>query len=293
MKRRIIFLITAICLLALLTACGLRPGKPDGPEPQTTTGGGNGGSEETMDFQSIKISESGMMAFSTVYLAEKTDDGVHLEYYLGRYGSGDEEEKTMIRQIDGNQELYQTVAQLAGQYGLRKWDGFSGSDPNVLDGYGFYMEAVLEDGTVISAHGSNKFPDGYHGYLGAIDAICSRGEVTEQKFVMEDYELTLPESWIGTVLTVYREGYVGFEVQTDVQNRTLMCIYNEPYEYGAGTDYCKTITSYEKDGQTWYIVFGRMPDSYSAYDEMNDAQKAICDNLDADMEKIAESLTLR
>ena len=37
----------------------------------------------------------------------------------------------------------------------------------------------------------------------------------------------------------------------------------------------------------------RFPEADSAYDEMNDAQKAICDSLNDDMQTIAESLKLK
>ena len=299
MKRSIFLLIGVLSLLTVVTACGVKPGKPDEPLPQTTAAGtNNGGSGESMDFQSIKISESGMMMGSTVYLAEKTEAGVHLEYYIG-YTRWDEkrhdqvEDKNMIRQFDGDQALYQTIAELAGRFGLQNWDGFSGNNPDVLDGYSFSMDAVLADGSMISAHGSNKYPDGYHGFLAELDLICSRSDLTEQKFEMDDYEVVLPESWIGNVTAVYRDGYVGFEVQTDVQNRTLMCIYNEPYEYGDGKESYITAGSYQKDGETWYIVLGRIAESYSAYDEMNDVQKAMCDHLDEDMKSIAESLKVK
>ena len=247
-----------------------------------------------MDFQRIMISESGSMAYSTVYLAEKTDTGVHLEYYLGQPGWDDEDnDKIMIRQKDGTEELYNEIAALAGSYGLRSWDGFSGSDPDVLDGYGFSMYATLADGTEIHASGSNKFPDGYYGFVMALREICSREEITSTHFENGDYELELPESWIGNVYAVFSEGYVAFEVQTEVKNRTILCIYDEPYEYGDGKEEYQTITSYEKDGRTWYVVMRRYAESYSAYDEMNDTQKAICDSLDADMQAIADSLVIR
>lgn len=41
------------------------------------------------------------------------------------------------------------------------WDGFRGSDPNVLDGTTFSFEATFADGSTVSASGTNSFPDGY------------------------------------------------------------------------------------------------------------------------------------
>ena len=296
MKRTVIIILGIICVTAFCFGCGLAKKPGGGNEPETKPATVVNGNGERMDFQSIRISESGSMAYSTVYYAEKTADGVRLEYYMGSYywdGNDQKEDKQMIHQIDGDVVLYEHVAELAGKYNLASWDGFSGSDPNVLDGYGFTLEAVLADGTTIFASGSNKFPEGYRGFIGEMDALLSREVITETRFDTGDYSIELPESWLNNVTAVFREGYVAFEVQTEVQNRTILCIYNEPYEYGNGGEDYQTIKKYHKEGSDWYIVMYRYPEADSAYDEMNDAQKAICDSLNDDMQTIAESLKLK
>ena len=46
---------------------------------------------------------------------------------------------------------------------VRAWNGFRGSDPRVMDGYGFSVNASFSDRTdPVTASGSNKFPEGYH-----------------------------------------------------------------------------------------------------------------------------------
>ncbi len=294
MKRIGILLLGVICISAVCFGCGIAKKPPGDPEPETVTGGDSNIKGGLMEFQTIRIAESGMMAGSTVYYAEKTADGVHLEYYIcGFFDNDGNEEKQMIHQMDGDETLYQQVARMAAKYDLISWDGFSGSDPNVLDGYSFSFDATLADGKTISANGSNKFPDGYHGFWMEMDALLSRTEITEREFDGGDYTILLPEPWAGNVIAQYREGYIAFEVQTEVQNRTIMILYNEPYEYGDGRDGYQTIKKYKKGGADWYIVMYRYPEADSAYDEMNEAQKAICDALEDDMKKIAESLELK
>ncbi len=51
------------------------------------------------------------------------------------------------------------------------WDGFSGSDPRVLDGEMFSLELEYADGTTVSAYGSNAFPGNYHAVTDRIESI--------------------------------------------------------------------------------------------------------------------------
>ena len=46
-------------------------------------------------------------------------------------------------------------------YGVEDWDGFDGENPGVLDGEGFSLEVLLNDGTYVYARGSNAFPENY------------------------------------------------------------------------------------------------------------------------------------
>lgn len=64
------------------------------------------------------------------------------------------------------------------EYGLASWDGFHGSDPNVLDGEGFSLEVSFSDGTHVYASGDNSFPDGYYRAAGAIVDVFEREEMS-------------------------------------------------------------------------------------------------------------------
>ena len=57
--------------------------------------------------------------------------------------------------------LMDELADLVARNGMADWDGFSGSDPNVLDGEGFTLRVEFADGGKVYASGENHFPRGY------------------------------------------------------------------------------------------------------------------------------------
>ena len=65
---------------------------------------------------------------------------------------------------------------------LWSWNGFAGSNPNILDGESFSLNASFADGTELSAWGSNAYPKGYG--AGA-QAICAYFEALMEKHGLE------------------------------------------------------------------------------------------------------------
>ena len=53
------------------------------------------------------------------------------------------------------------------------------------------------------------------------------------------------------------------------------------------------LASFLKGEETWFVKMRRMADSYSALEEMNSKQKAICNSLDEDMKTIKSSFKLK
>lgn len=80
-----------------------------------------------------------------------------------------------ISMMAGNTRLIlsmteEEVAAFAGSLGdLSAWDGFSGDNPDMLDGESFHLDITYADGAGISAWGSNAFPEGYFNTKSAID----------------------------------------------------------------------------------------------------------------------------
>lgn len=58
-------------------------------------------------------------------------------------------------------EEWNKVCEVVRTCDVGRWNGFSGSDPRVLDGGGFDFSADFSDGSHVSAHGSNCYPEGY------------------------------------------------------------------------------------------------------------------------------------
>ena len=65
-------------------------------------------------------------------------------------------------------------------YGLERWDGFDESEPNVLDGEGFWLEIGLTDGTHILARGDNAFPEDYFEAMDALQRILDNATIGEE-----------------------------------------------------------------------------------------------------------------
>lgn len=74
-------------------------------------------------------------------------------------------------ELPADEELMQELQMLIDQHELRKWDGFSQTDSTVLDGSGFFLNITFADGSGITAHGSNSFPDGFSDAKSAIDEL--------------------------------------------------------------------------------------------------------------------------
>ena len=70
-------------------------------------------------------------------------------------------------------------------YGLERWDGFDESEPDVLDGEGFWLEIRLTDGTSIRARGDNAFPEGYFEAMGTIQDILDNAKIGEEDETMK------------------------------------------------------------------------------------------------------------
>ena len=56
---------------------------------------------------------------------------------------------------------YKELAQIIEEYDLVSWDGFGKDSINVLDGGGFSLEILWNDGTAISANSQYPYPDNF------------------------------------------------------------------------------------------------------------------------------------
>lgn len=192
-----------------------------------------------MDFKSFKLVQSDMTAQRRVYEGYKTENGVHLEYYI----STDEWDDTIsdyaecrdtIRKIDGDEKFFQKLCELFGNCRIEKWADFHGYDSQVLDGTGMSFNAVLADGTEVNAEGTNSFPKNFSTFIQELRKLITTEKITSVNFTDGAYKITLPESWIGTVTAEFSEGRVAFFVEkNDGGELTFFIIDNDKYGYSS------------------------------------------------------------
>lgn len=154
-----------------------------------------------MDFKSFKLVQTDMTAQRRVYEGYKTENGVHLEYYISTEMWDDKTSENVecrdtIRKIDGDEKLFQKLCELFGNCRIEKWADFHGYDSQVLDGTGMSFEAVLADGTEVNANGTNSFPKNFSTFTQELHKLIATEKINSVKFTDGTYEVTLPVSWV-------------------------------------------------------------------------------------------------
>ena len=105
----------------------------------------------------------------------RTDSGAQVSYYIIPWSDEDTPKDEFLQQrAEGGEELYEQLLDLVNECDVKSWDGFSGYDPDVLDGSSATINAVI-DGEEISAHGNNSFPEGYSDFVRALRKILDEG----------------------------------------------------------------------------------------------------------------------
>ena len=119
-----------------------------------------------MEFKSFKLVQTNMSAQQYVYEGYKTENGVHLEYYISTenwdYKTLEHAEfRNIVRKFDGDEKIFGKLCALFGRCKIIEWTDFHGCDSQVLDGTGMSFTAVLADGTEVNAQGTNSFPENF------------------------------------------------------------------------------------------------------------------------------------
>ena len=250
-----------------------------------------------MDFKSFKLVQTDMTAQRRVYEGYKTENGVHLEYYISTEMWDDKTSENVecrdtIRKIDGDEKLFQKLCELFGNCRIEKWADFHGYDSQVLDGTSMCFEAVLADGTEINARGTNSFPKNYSSFAQELCKLITTEKISSVRFSEGTYEITLPESWVGTVTASFSENQVAFYVdKTDGGELTFFIIDNDTYGYSS--DSYKGRTEVGRLMLDEDIRFITARDSYSiaSYAEsVSEEAIAIWRNYESDKLAVIESL---
>lgn len=88
------------------------------------------------------------------FIMKKVEDGT--EFSFNTYIS-DEPLSIVVEK-----EVFEAAAKVLEENQVGSWNGFHKTNTNVMDGENFSLTVVLGDGQMISASGSNKFPENYN-----------------------------------------------------------------------------------------------------------------------------------
>ena len=108
-----------------------------------------------MDITAFSFQHGASLA-DECYLFKLTKDGDSVRLYAEELFSGGRIVDTMIED-----DVLDQLGELMGTYHVDRWDGFDKNNKHVMDGSSFTLSVTLADGSTISAHGSNAFPDRY------------------------------------------------------------------------------------------------------------------------------------
>lgn len=114
---------------------------------------------------------------NVTYLAE-TDDKTQ-EVKIGIKQMGESRDKVAMTKVDAT--FMDKLKALVEKHGAKSWDGFSESDPNVLDGDAFSLSITCADKTSISAHGYMSYPEGFGEFEADVEKLFKEtlGQPTE------------------------------------------------------------------------------------------------------------------
>ena len=250
-----------------------------------------------MEFKSFKLVQTNMSAQQYVYEGYKTEKGVHLEYYISTenwdYKTLEHAEfRNIVRKFDGDEKIFGELCALFGRCKIIEWTDFHGCDSQVLDGTGMSFTAVLADGTEVNAQGTNSFPENFSTFTQELHKLITTEKINSVKFTDGTYEVTLPESWVGTVKASFSEGFVSFFVdKTDGGELPFFIIDNDTYGYSS--DSYKGRTEVGRLMLDEDIRFITARDSYSiaSYAEsVSEEAIAIWRNYESDKLAVIESL---
>ena len=245
-----------------------------------------------LEFQSFILSETGMTAQRTVYEGYRTENGVHLECSIETGQQDDEACRHVVRAVDGDSALYREICALFGNCRIDKWAGFRGtSSLDVLDGSSMRFTAVLADGTEIEASGTNSFPPNYHTFTSAVSRLIRSEKIRSTVFGDGTYEITLPESWVGTVTASFSEGRVAFSVErTNGSELTFFIIDNDSYNYSSPSYRGRVEVGRLISGEDVRFITARDNDSIASYaDKVSENALALWESYGSDKLAIIKS----
>ena len=138
--------------------------------------------KKKVDFDTVTLSIGGSIASTWEYELKAVDGGAEISYYDGMWKFRDDivREDCLEQRAAGGKELYDKLAVLLAECDIPAWDGFSESDPMVLDGYTFNFSADLASSS-IHASGCNAYPDNYRKFRDTVQELLEEYQTFPEK----------------------------------------------------------------------------------------------------------------
>ncbi|MBR5947095.1 MAG: hypothetical protein IKZ82_00420 [Clostridia bacterium] len=131
-------------------------------------------------FKKLVLHEYGRTAEENEYELIRTEKGLRISNYFGNWWDDDNGERSrkncLARRRSGSLELYGEIVKDFERLDIASWNGFNETDPDVCDGQGFWLEIVLDNGSLISARGINAFPPNYRKFIEMIHGLFDNKE---------------------------------------------------------------------------------------------------------------------
>ncbi|MBR5931970.1 MAG: hypothetical protein IKZ95_08115 [Lachnospiraceae bacterium] len=160
MKKRVVTIVLALCLIGILTGCR------SGLGIKGTNGIGKKAVDNESGVNTFFYSYNASIGADSYSYSVVEKDGKHfLEYESMVY----QDYGTMTMELD--EAFLDQLTKLYKDCRLAEWDGYDKYATNVLDGDGFSLSLSFRDGESMSAHGSNCAPEGYGTFKEQMEAL--------------------------------------------------------------------------------------------------------------------------
>lgn len=291
MKKTVLIIILAVIVISIITV-GIvyffKTRSTDNTDINTPKAPVN---TKPLDFQFVRLCQDNCSAILEVYEIEKTESGVKLSRI---YENMADDERTVVREIEGDKTLLEDIQKTLGEYGVESWDGFYGKNPpDVLDGSSMSFNCTMSDGRKLSASGSNNFPNNYGAVERYISNMLRYETVTDTKFVGKCYELTLPESWVSNVKVSFEEDFNAFSIPLNGRDVLLMRVDFRTYELNDKSKFTDIGKIKFKDSDQEIFLSILNYGSYMKPEEGTEEQYKIYTSFkEGDFEKIVDSIQL-
>ena len=179
-------------------------------------------SKHSLEFQTMRFERSDSSSIKKILTLDRTDDGVVIA--LG-YENMMSQEQEISHQKEFDRETLEEIEAVLGDYQVRDWGGFSGTNPNgVHDGSSFAFSCTLTDGSSFYASGSNKYPKHYGTVYEYLEGLLWRVPIQDTTFETESYTIQLPESWVGNTQAERKGRNVTFLLPLKSENVELFTL---------------------------------------------------------------------